>query len=163
MIKIFFKKAWLQSHHKSIFTRILNTAETIHQWKNHLCVAALHLNNSLVSVGHSVCGSLHMQPTLPFSGTRLRELKVRFNSFPDCLILFSCYVCLSLMTRVREVWLQQAFDQNPERFQSPVASSCGSLLITQTGSDTPESGVNPGDSYEQSQLTNTVLLATLCI
>lgn len=79
-----------------------------------------------------------------------RTQKNRLNSSQNCLILFSCYCCLSLMTRARGVWLQWAFDQNPERFQSPVASSCISLLIMQTGSATQEPGVIPGDSYKPS-------------
>lgn len=79
-----------------------------------------------------------------------RTQKTRFNSFQNCLILFSSYCCLSLMTRARGVWLQWAFDQNPEGFQSPVAFSCISLLIMQTGSATQEPGVILGDSYKPS-------------
>lgn len=141
--KTFFRTACLQSHHNSIFTNILNTANMTHQWKKVSGCTASEITTALClwDTAHAAY--------VPIPSDKIRRSqKTRFNSFQNCLILFSCFCCLSLMTRARGVCLQWAFDQNPEGFQSSVASSCISLLIMQTGSATQESGVILCDSYK---------------
>lgn len=147
MTKTFFRTDCLQSHRNSIFTNILNTAKMTQQWKK---IPLSGCTASKITTALCLWDTAHAAYVPIPSDNIQRTQKTRFNSFQNCLILFSCYCCLSLMTRARGVCLQWAFDQNPEGFQSPVASSCISLLIMQTGSAIQEPGVILHDSYKPS-------------
>lgn len=147
MTKTFFRTSCLQSHHNSIFTNILNTTKMTHQWKK---LPLSGCTASEITTALCLWDAVHAA-YVPIPRDKIQRTQTTsFNSFQNCLILFSCYYCLRLMTRARGVWLQWAFDQNPEGFQSPVAFSCISFLIMQTGSATQEPGVILGDSYKPS-------------